>query len=149
MSGDDPLQIRPPENAREWQDYFELRTALLRRPWGIPGEKDPDEEGSFHLAAFDGGGTVLATGRLVWKPDALAQIRSMAVAESFRGRGLGRRILRELERRALVEGVTFVFLQARELAVPFYEKCGYHIVEKSFLLQGKIQHYRMERHLHR
>lgn len=141
--------IRPPESEVEWEAYFALRTELLRRPWGIPGVRDPDDEGSLHLAAFDRAGQVVATGRLVWKTDGEAQVRSMAVDGDWRGRGLGRRILERLEEAAEAAGVRRVVLQARELAVPFYEKCGYRVVEKSYLLAGQIQHYLMSRDLRR
>jgi hypothetical protein len=36
-------------------------------------------------------------------------------------------------------------LQARENAVPFYLSIGYSIVEKSFLMWGLIQHFKMEK----
>lgn len=37
----------------------------------------------------------------------------------------------------------YIVLNARENAIKFYEKNGYHIIEKSYLLFGKIQHYKM------
>ena len=41
--------------------------------------------------------------------------------------------------------IKFIILNARENAVPFYQKLGYNITEKSNLLYGKIQHYRMQK----
>ena len=40
-----------------------------------------------------------------------------------------------------------MILNARENAVLFYKKLGYHITEKSNLLYGKIQHYRMKKNI--
>jgi len=137
--------IRQPATEKEWKDYFELRWSILRRPWGIIEEPEPDEKDSYHLGAFSSNGKILAAGRLVMKPDDTGQVRSMAVLESCRGMGLGRLILIALEEKALEENISRVILQARESAVKFYEKSGYRMVEKSFLLQGAIQHYLMER----
>lgn len=147
MAGEPAVEIREPETSSEWEAYFGLRNRVLRQPWGIPGERDPDDEGSLHLAAFAGDGAILATGRLVWKADGVAQVRSMAVDEAWRGRGLGRQILLRLEEAAHAAGVNTIILHARELAVPFYERCGYHKVELSFLFAGQIQHTLMSRDL--
>jgi predicted GNAT family N-acyltransferase len=38
-----------------------------------------------------------------------------------------------------------VILHAREIAVPFYERMGFHVAEKSHLLFGEIQHYLMQK----
>ena len=40
-----------------------------------------------------------------------------------------------------------VVLEARENAVPFYESLGYSMIEKSYLLFGEIQHFRMKKAL--
>jgi hypothetical protein len=51
------------------------------------------------------------------------------------------------EHRALKDGRNFMILQARDYAVPFYEKSGYKLKEKTFLLWNLIQHYLMEKSL--
>jgi predicted GNAT family N-acyltransferase len=38
-----------------------------------------------------------------------------------------------------------VILHAREMAVPFYERMGFQVTEKSHLLFGEIQHYLMQK----
>jgi len=38
-----------------------------------------------------------------------------------------------------------IILHAREIAVPFYERMGFRVTEKSHLLFGEIQHYLMEK----
>jgi hypothetical protein len=43
--------------------------------------------------------------------------------------------------------VTFEELQARENAVAFYERNGFHVVKPSFLLFNEIQHFLMEKML--
>jgi predicted acetyltransferase len=43
------------------------------------------------------------------------------------------------------KGYKKTILHAREIALPFYEKLGYRITEKSHLLFGEIQHYLMNK----
>jgi predicted GNAT family N-acyltransferase len=38
-----------------------------------------------------------------------------------------------------------MILQAREGAVKFYQSLGYKVIEKTYLLFGQIQHYKMEK----
>ena len=56
-------------------------------------------------------------------------------------------ILNRLEEIAGKEGASTVILQARDYAIPFYEKNGYTILEKSYLLFDTIQHYKMGKNL--
>ncbi len=140
-------EIRSPSNEEEWAAYYEVRWANLRRPWGIPEVIDEDEKGGLHLALFSEEGEVWATGRLVLVGAGLGQVRSMAVVPEKRGSGYGCRVLSELESAARRANVFGVFLHARELAVGFYARCGYRLAGTSYLLQGQIQHYRMEKKL--
>ena len=139
------LEIRIPATAAEWEAYYELRYDTLRRPWKIPETLDEDEADSFHIAAFSEKGEVLGTGRLVPIDENTGQIRSMAVLDKNRKRGLGRALLLALEKEARERGLPTLILHAREEAVPFYERCGYRVIEPSYVLQGVIPHFLMER----
>lgn len=44
-------------------------------------------------------------------------------------------------------GATIMALQTREKAISFYERNGYSLKEKTHLLFGSIQHYKMEKRL--
>lgn len=141
------FEIRVPALPAEWDAYFELRWATLRRPWKIPETLDDDEADSFHLAAFSVEGQVLGTGRLVSVDENTAQIRSMAVLAKNRKCGVGRALLQALEKEARGRGFASLILHAREEAVPFYERCGYRLVKPSYVLQEVIPHFLMERNL--
>ena len=95
----------------------------------------------------DNSGVVAGTGRLQLNSPELAQIRFMAVDLNLHGKGIGKKIMNALEAEARRLGAKSVFLQARELAVPFYLACGYEIIEKTFLLYDSIQHYSMKKSL--
>lgn len=60
------------------------------------------------------------------------QIRAMATAESFRGKGLGLDLLRAAEKKAFTLGADYIWANARIAAVGFYRKSGYTIGENEF-----------------
>jgi ribosomal protein S18 acetylase RimI-like enzyme len=76
-----------------------------------------------------------------------AQIRFMAVNTAFQRMGLGKAILRFTEHlgKKKFPNLERIMLHARETSIPFYEANGYRIVESSYLLFGKIQHFLMEK----
>ena len=89
----------------------------------------------------------MAVGRLHKTSQSQAQIRYMAVASEQQGAGLGRLIIQALESEAAKHGVTTIELNAREIALPFYQKLGYQQVAKAHLLYGEIQHFLMTKSL--
>lgn len=95
----------------------------------------------------DTAGALLGVGRLHPLGGQLAQIRYMAVADTQRCLGIGTLLLRALEAAAGDAGWHRIILHARAPAVPFYQKRGYQVIEKSHLLYGEIQHYKMHRQL--
>ena len=75
------------------------------------------------------------------------QVRCVAVATDQQGKGIGKLIMSYLEMVAKEKGWREIVLEARENAVPFYESLGYSMIEKSYLLFGEIQHFRMKKAL--
>ena len=142
------MEVIQPQSPEEFENYYNLRWEVLRKPWGKPrgSEQDEDEHRSVH-AMICMNGEVVAVGRLHFNSPAEAQIRYMAVREDVRGKGVGEKILSYLESVAKQRAATLIILQARENAVKFYERNGYSIKEKSFLLWDEIQHYLMEKAL--
>jgi len=97
--------------------------------------------------ACDQHNTILGVCRLQYNSPTEAQLRFMGVKENTQGLGIGKLLIQYAEEKAKQHGSTKMILQARELAVDFYKKCGYRIVEKSFLMWDEIQHYLMEKNL--
>lgn len=139
--------IRSPQYTAEWEAYYELRYCVLRAPWGQAkgSEQTPDEAQHQHFAYFDDANELLGVGRLDQVDAQTAQIRFMAVAESQQGKGIGKAIIEEMEVISKEKGIQKIILHAREIALPFYQKLGYHLVEKSHLLFGEIQHFLMQK----
>jgi len=143
-----PHQTKQPVTDEELKQYFHFRWQRLRKPWNEPegSEKDDIEDECFHLMICDDGNKCIGIGRLQFNTDIEAQIRYMAVAEKFERQGVGRKIIDTLENKAKEKNITSIILDAREPAVGFYEKLGYVKKEKTYLLFGEIQHYRMTKY---
>ena len=140
--------IKQPESPEEFKSYFKLRYRILRAPWGEPegSEVDEMEDQCFHIMVMDNQKTI-AVGRLQYNSADEAQIRYMAVEKEYEGNGIGRMIVNTLEQQARKKNVGTVILDAREPAVGFYQKLGYKIEKKSYVLFNEIQHYRMTKQM--
>lgn len=142
------IEIIEPSNEKEFEIYYQIRYDALRKPWGKPpgSEKDESENESLHFMAIENG-IPLGVVRLQYNSPTESQVRYMAVTEATRGKGIGKLLMEHIEKRAVLDGRTFMILQARDYAVPFYEKSGYILKEKTFNLWGIIQHYLMTKKL--
>jgi GNAT superfamily N-acetyltransferase len=100
---------------------------------GAPGDAaallPPD--GAFVL--LRAGGTTVGCGGLQRVDDMTAEIKRMWIHPDWRGRGLGRRLLAELEDRARTLGRARVVLDTNETlreAIAMYEGAGYAPIER-------------------
>ena len=144
------MEVQRPQTDADFAQYYELRWQVLRGPWGQPRGSERDEFDSAagaaeHALMLDEDGRAVAVGRLHFNSPAEAQIRYMAVHESARGSGLGRRIVAYLESRAQNRGVQRIILNARDTVAGFYEKLGYRKVGDGPTLFGTVKHVRMEK----
>ena len=128
------------------QRIIVLRYEVLRKPWGQSIQTVTDDlELSSTNAYIEIDNQLIACARLQDNGNSVGQIRFMAVSETQQGKGLGKLVIKALEKEAKKQGLLIIQLQARENAVEFYKACGYNIKEKTFLLWGLIQHYLMEK----
>ena len=140
------MKIIEPKSSAEFEQYYNLRYEVLRRPWLQPkgSEKDDGDKSSIHRMIIDeSNGKAVAVGRLQFNTSEEAQIRYMAVSDNYQLKGYGNIIVKTLEDIALNKGIRNIILQARENALKFYWKNGYEIIEKSYLLFDEIQHWLM------
>jgi ribosomal-protein-alanine N-acetyltransferase len=89
-----------------------------RRDYVVLTEADADTDGVLGYAGLDHGGEV-------------ADVMTLAVAPRAQGRGLGRVLLDELERRAAAGGAAHVILEVRAdnlAARGLYERSGYTVI---------------------
>ena len=140
--------IRPPESKEEWKNYFIFRWELLRKPLGMSKEslEDDLEDSSYHLMGVDDENNVIASGRVHFNDNNQAQIRYMAVKDSYKRKGIGSEIVTKLEDYASSKGAKKMVLNARENALSFYLSLGYS--EKGpYESDTGIPHSKMEKDL--
>jgi N-acetylglutamate synthase-like GNAT family acetyltransferase len=143
------MEVRGPRTPEEFDRYYELRWRVLRAPWGSRrgSERDELEESATHAMIVDADGNAVAAGRLHLNSPEEAQIRYMAVTESDRGRGFGRRIVEYLEAAARSAGATNVVLNARDEVLGFYTTLGYEVVGPGPTMFGTVEHSKMRKRL--
>jgi ribosomal protein S18 acetylase RimI-like enzyme len=143
------LILTQPASASDWEEYYDLRWQILRKPWNQTrgSERDERDTEGFHAMVREPAGSVVAIGRLHLNTPEEAQIRYMAVDEQWRNRGLGTRILDSLESQARSQSVERIVLNSREDAVGFYVKHGYQVERQARTLFGDIRHIRMRKDL--
>ena len=73
------------------------------------------------------------------------QLRGMAVLKTFQKKGFGKIILNYGETLLKQKHTNIVWCNAREIAVNFYEKCGYKIISEPFNIKGIGKHYVMHK----
>jgi GNAT superfamily N-acetyltransferase len=142
------IVIRQPRTSEDFEKYYRTRWDTLRRPWHRPigSERDEFEERAVHVMALDRK-KVVGVARLHFNEPGVAQFRYMGVDHRFRNRGIATRLLLALEKQAIKRGARLAWFNAREPAVPFYEKCGYAIFDISYKLYGCIPHWKMMKEL--
>jgi len=128
------VKIIEPNSSAEFEQYYNLRYEVLRKPWLQPkgSEKDDDDKSSIHRMIIDeSNGKAVAVGRLQFNTSEEAQIRYMAVSDNYQLKGYGNIIVKTLEDIALNKGIRNIILQARENALKFYWKNGYFTIGSS------------------
>ena len=101
----------------------ELRHEVFVLGQNVPEarEQDGQDEACWHVLARDDSGQTLGCARL----NADHKIERMAVRAAWRGRGVGKALLRELTARARARGQDEVVLAAQVSAIGFYEHAGF------------------------
>jgi len=107
--------------------YYAEKGLMLARPRAMLYE---------HLREFTVAkeqGKMIAAGSLhiIWED--LAEIRALAVAPEYANQGLGRRLVEMFIEEARELGIARIFALTYQQS--FFEKCGFHVVEKESLPQ--------------
>jgi GNAT superfamily N-acetyltransferase len=87
--------------------------------------------GEFVLALLDG--AVVACGGVQYVDDEVGEIKRMWVSDLARGRGLGKQMLAELERRVAASGRSRAVLDTNEVlavAIAMYRSAGYQAIDR-------------------
>lgn len=143
------VTVKAPETASEWEKYFEIRYKTLREEWGQPigSEHLADDHNAVHALAFDDKNNPVGVCRMHFNSPTETQIRMMGVMPGIRTGGVGTALMQYFEKMAKVQGAKKMVLDARDYAIPFYEKNGYKVVKQTHVLWGLIPHFWMEKKL--
>lgn len=108
---------------------------------GVPAgiERDAADPGCTHVLARDATGRAIGAARI--SPD--GRIGRMAVVRDWRGRGVGKAMLRVLLDHARAEGLAETILHAQAPVIDFYARLGFSAVGERFQ-EGGIEHQAMQ-----
>jgi GNAT superfamily N-acetyltransferase len=110
------------------------------RPVTLGGDELP---GTTHLGVMDGE-ELVAVATFVPGPEGV-QLRGMAVAPEVQGHGVGRLLLDAAVDRLRAEGVERLWCNARDAALPFYERLGWRVSGAGFMhTESGLPHHPME-----
>ena len=137
------MTIRVLDFATESAALRDLRMRVLY-PGRSPERADyPGDADGVHIGALTDGGELAGCASLFWRDGLALQLRGMATAESLRGTGAGRAIVRFAERFARENGSPRPWCNARASAVGFYERCGWRTEGDEFEVAGIGGHFVM------
>ncbi|MBI1344602.1 MAG: GNAT family N-acetyltransferase [Terrimonas sp.] len=136
-----------PYGSNAYTEMVSLRTEILRKPLGISFTKEQleKEKDDWLVCAFEQE-NVIGCCILSPKDKQVLQLRQMAVSGSSQHKGVGRQILAFAELHAKNNNFKVVLMHARDVALGFYEKCGYQVVGEAFTEVG-LPHHKMEKKL--
>ncbi len=131
----------------DYKKAVDLRYLVLRKPLGLnySQEQLSAESNEYHFIAERMGEIV---GCLLLKPleNETVQMRQVAVAENFQGKGIGKLLVKHSEEFALKNGYKKIILHARDTAIEFYKSLGYSVTSEMYY-EVTIPHYTMEKNL--
>ena len=131
----------------EWQraGAYSVRIQGMNRQHHIPLREEFDEHdgnGTRYIVLLDDGYPV-ATCRFYETGAGRVVLGRVVVLPEYRGRGLGRRVVEEAERWIRELGFAEVAIDSRIVAIPFYKKLGYAVVDESVIKSGAFDCVRM------
>lgn len=135
-------------HAGSWQDLQAdakvIREAVFIQEQAIAPEDEWDQEDAIalHFVAY-AQQQPIATARLLSNHS----IGRVAVLKSYRGLGLGKKVMEAIIQQAQQEQRPFLVLSAQVYATGFYQQLGFQVEGEEYLDCG-IPHIRMRRELH-
>lgn len=128
-----------------------IRGKVFVEEQGVPKELEIDAyddspEACVHvLLTYQG--IPAGTGRWISYNNQTAKIQRLSVLSEFRGKGVGKRLLQELENQAHIAANTYCILDSQLHAESFYKQLGYLTVSKYPFEDAGIMHVRMQKAL--
>lgn len=131
-------------------ETFMVRHPVLRQGKPVDSCKfdEDDLPTTFHLGAFYndklvGVVTILKKDKNTFVKKNQFQLRGMAVLQEYQGQGIGAVLVKQSEDRVIEQKGSLIWLNARQVAVNFYERLGYKISSDKFEIPLIGVHYTM------
>lgn len=135
-----------------WQQAgaYYVRIQGMARQHGIPLRREFDEHDTADTKyiVLTEDDFPIATCRFYELDEQSAMIGRVVVLPDYRGYGLGRRAVEEMEDWLREFGYTKAVVESRDVAVHFYEKMGYVMVDKNIIHGDTFDCIRMEKVLY-
>jgi len=135
------------------EETYPLRIEILRKgiakDYKFVGDDDKD---TFHIGAFTenecvGIASCMKKMHPFFENSSSYQLRGMAVKSAIQKSGIGKEIVHKTIAVLKEKNCTLVWCNAREKAVVFYEKLGFHVVGNKFQIPKVGPHYVMYKNL--
>lgn len=133
---------------KDYREMVRLRRQILRHPLGLDftDEELAAEKDEILMASFEDD-EMLGCCMLTKTADpGTLRLRQMAVPKNLQGKGIGAALLLFAENIARDKGYKKITMHARDTAIGFYERSGYHVTGDVFQELG-IPHHIMEKSL--
>lgn len=140
------VKIKTTEQLRQ---AFDIRLEVFVKEQGVPRDLEMDEFDDSPLACnhfiviMDE--LPIATGRWKAYEPGVAKMQRIAVIMKYRGTGVGKFLLQEMEEDARAQGNKASLLDAQCTAEAFYYKLGYQTESMEPFLDANIPHVRMRK----
>jgi predicted GNAT family N-acyltransferase len=132
----------------EYDETVRLRYKILREPLGLDftEEQLSAEFSDIHLAAYDEHWILRGCLVLTPKSEKVLKMRQVAVDSAVQSKGIGSLLVKASEAYARSSGYEKMELNARDTAVPFYEKLNY-TTDGDMFVEVSIPHFKMIKNL--
>jgi predicted GNAT family N-acyltransferase len=136
------VRVRRIESGKQLEKAYSIRTRVFVKEQGVPEEieLDHDDKRAVHFLAF-AAGKACGTARVVIR-HGNAKIGRMAVLRSYRGKGIGTRLLKQAIRMAKQQNAKTIYLHAQVSVIGFYQTMNFRCVGPVFNEAG-IPHRKM------
>eukprot|EP00931_Biecheleriopsis_adriatica_P119779 TRINITY_DN94971_c0_g1_i1.p1 TRINITY_DN94971_c0_g1~~TRINITY_DN94971_c0_g1_i1.p1 ORF type:complete len:333 (+),score=82.56 TRINITY_DN94971_c0_g1_i1:37-999(+) len=131
------------QTAPSWLEH-QIRAISLEAlevdAWKQLAEPEPDDP-EWQLVALVGSCRLVGFATYAFfeeGPGSIMSVHHVAISQSFRGMGFGRRLLAELLRRARQKGAWAVKLFSKPAAVAFYERAGFSVIGPDLLMELRM-----------
>lgn len=121
----------------------------MDRKYHIPLREEFDEHdgGKSRYIVLTDDGYSFATCRFYELDENSVMIGRVVVLPEYRGKDFGTKVIEEAEKWIWESGYTDIFLDARLVAIGFYEKLGYEVADDEIIYSSRFECKRMHKKL--